>query len=597
MARTRTGKQHKGVMRVTQKNGDVYIYERITAYNPETRKTYTVSKNLLGKILAGQTDMIPTRPKKASTKQDSKDIPLNATEPNKASVSVTVDYQLPVAASQGRVGSTDILNWIGKESGIAADLRNCFSQAEAQKVDSIAQYWLVTDGDTIPHLESWQLTHALPYPHGLTEDLCSRLFNDLALKYASSIQSLFSERAARCATNRPIIALDTSFVHAYTKSQDEFAVGLSNESGKQSSLKTLTMMDVDGWEPICFEQQPKNIDDVSFIKNSIDKLEALTGKNVLVVTDRGFESENFIGMFCKLGISFLTLAPISANWIRKAFNDAKSSITSDVNLCSFDRDKYCKTIKLNHTVECEHEPSCSDYKSGKMEPTTETLYVHFVYSETTALAERVAFVDTIASLIKNVESGAELTEDQEQAVAKYLFVELDDETGEVLSVSRNSKAIDERKQHFGYFALVSNSEQDCFTALKYYRMRARIENLYEVQMNTSDIKRPQVWTDESLRGYQFVQFVTVCYNCFFQQRINQLIDTLGVDAEGKTPSEFKDEKALKIWLEEKSLRQILEWFDAVAQQRVITPLAKKVITTETIRRDQLFLKKLGVVSA
>lgn len=36
MGRTRTGKTHNGQVRVTQKNGDVYVYERVTAYNPDT---------------------------------------------------------------------------------------------------------------------------------------------------------------------------------------------------------------------------------------------------------------------------------------------------------------------------------------------------------------------------------------------------------------------------------------------------------------------------------------------------------------------------------------------------------------------------------
>lgn len=42
----------------------VYVYERVTGYDPKTQKTKTLSTRLLGKILAGSTEMIPTRPKK-----------------------------------------------------------------------------------------------------------------------------------------------------------------------------------------------------------------------------------------------------------------------------------------------------------------------------------------------------------------------------------------------------------------------------------------------------------------------------------------------------------------------------------------------------
>lgn len=64
MGRALTGKKHVGIRRETRPNGDVYVYERITGYDEKTKKTKTISTRLLGKILAGTTEMIPTRPKK-----------------------------------------------------------------------------------------------------------------------------------------------------------------------------------------------------------------------------------------------------------------------------------------------------------------------------------------------------------------------------------------------------------------------------------------------------------------------------------------------------------------------------------------------------
>lgn len=61
MGRPLTGKKHVGIRRDTRPNGDVYVYERVTGYD----ETKTISTRLLGKILAGTTEMIPTRPKKS----------------------------------------------------------------------------------------------------------------------------------------------------------------------------------------------------------------------------------------------------------------------------------------------------------------------------------------------------------------------------------------------------------------------------------------------------------------------------------------------------------------------------------------------------
>ena len=64
MAKPITGKSHVGERREKRPNGDIYVYERITAYDEKTRKTYTVSQKLKGKIKAGTQEIVPNRPKK-----------------------------------------------------------------------------------------------------------------------------------------------------------------------------------------------------------------------------------------------------------------------------------------------------------------------------------------------------------------------------------------------------------------------------------------------------------------------------------------------------------------------------------------------------
>ena len=67
MAKVITGKSHVGERREKHQNGDIYVYERITAYNEKIRKTYTVSQKLKGKIKQGTQEIVPTRPKKCKS--------------------------------------------------------------------------------------------------------------------------------------------------------------------------------------------------------------------------------------------------------------------------------------------------------------------------------------------------------------------------------------------------------------------------------------------------------------------------------------------------------------------------------------------------
>ena len=189
MGRELTGKKHVGEVRIRQKNGDIYVYERVTAYDPVRKKTFTEKKTLKGKILAGSDVLVPTRPKKTAN----------------------VDKQTSVSAHRTRVGMTEILDWVSVESGIGAAVRACFPLGDAQKIETIAQYWIGTDGQTLPRLEKWQLMHKTPYEEGMSEDVCSDLFATIAAN-ESGIQQYFLARSSCQRGNRPVIALDTSTV-------------------------------------------------------------------------------------------------------------------------------------------------------------------------------------------------------------------------------------------------------------------------------------------------------------------------------------------------------------------------------------------------
>jgi hypothetical protein len=102
---------------------------------------------IIGKIPAGSSEVTPTRPRRDK---------LDAIQ----------------TASRKRVGVADILNWVGKESGIDQDLFSSTDRATAEKVLSIARCWTVNPGKTMPYIEEWQITHDIPYKDGMSQDSC-----------------------------------------------------------------------------------------------------------------------------------------------------------------------------------------------------------------------------------------------------------------------------------------------------------------------------------------------------------------------------------------------------------------------------------------
>ena len=158
----------------------------------------------------------------------------------------------------------------------------------------------------------------------------------------------------------------------------------------------------------------------------------------------------------------------------------------------------------------------------------------------------------------------------------------------------NDKAIAEAKKYFGYFALVSNQAMDTFAALENYRLREKIEELFAVQKGRLDGARPRTWYPDNLRGRQFTQFVSLGYHCFLTKKIKEMQAKLREKEPGKTKSLIKLEKKLENWLAQRSLAQILDWFDCIETTKVQTVMGSYRWSTESVARDRLFLEYLGV---
>ena len=399
MGRELTGKKHVGEVRIRQKNGDIYVYERVTAYDPVRKKTFTEKKTLKGKILAGSDVLVPTRPKKTAN----------------------VDKQTSVSAHRTRVGMTEILDWVSVESGIGAAVRACFPLGDAQKIETIAQYWIGTDGQTLPRLEKWQLMHKTPYEEGMSEDVCSDLFATIAAN-ESGIQQYFLARSSCQRGNRPVIALDTSTVDTYSKNQHEARFGFSKESDDLPSIKLLTLMDIHSLQPFAFEQQPGNVPDVISIRNAISKVKCLMPGNApLIVTDSGFCSEENMLMFVRNSMKFLTRIAADVSWVRSELDKIKGTITNMENACPDDEATYGKTVTVKHDFKILRQRSRGKYEAGETQILSRKLHLHFFYSDTKAVEDRLRFRKEIQEIKALKLAGVELNASGERKAKKYLI--------------------------------------------------------------------------------------------------------------------------------------------------------------------------------
>lgn len=563
-------KTHVGIRRETRSNGDVYVYERVTGYDPKTQKTKTLSTRLLGKILAGSTEMIPTRPKKKRSEV----------------------IEAPVQAVRTHVGLQKILEWAGHESGIDADLQRSFEIGDALKLSSIARYWVATDGDTLPRMESWQVMNPLPYGHPITQDVYGKLFASVG-RNESGVQSYFQCRGQRVLSTGLNLALDTTTFSTYSKNQIEARQGFNKDGDGLDTIKLLVLYSVENRQPVAFSKQPGNIPDKISLANALRQLDMLDLASPVIVADNGFYSQDNMTHFAREHTKFLMLANSTDKWVRSEIDAAREELGHFRNVCPFDVDVSGVMRRRQHGFSIVRKRTRGNFEAGETESFTRRLYVHVFHKPEAAPIQERRLRESLFSLKKDLEDGVEeFRPAAQKQIDSYLTVK---RTAKGVKVDFKMDEIEEAKRYCGYFVLVSNEIKDPFDALKAYRSREKIEELFATYKDSFDGRKPRTWYPENLYGRQFAQFVGLGYHCFLAKRILDVKKALSEkETEGKTKEELSLEAKLLAWLNQHSLIQILDWFRCVDYVAATGNASASKWTTETTRRDQLFLKMLGV---
>lgn len=553
------------IQRVRQPNGDIYVYERKFEYVKALKKTVDRGKKLLGKIPAGSTtgEMVPTRK-------------LNRKKPTK------------VQAELKKIGLSDLLEWVGRQSGVIKDLQESFPEETAKKIDTIARYWVANHAGRLSRMEHWQMLHKVPCETILDKANYHNLFEEIGYSEAS-IQSLFKSRADRC-PKKSALALDSTTISTYSTNIKCARQGFNKDGDGLDTVKLVCLFSLDREEPIAFSRQPGNLSDIAGIQEAIKQFKGLDIKDLQLVTDRGYTSWDNVYKLLKSHTKFLTAISIDLKQIQEILEKNRSEINKMSNTCPWEYNIKGLSIRFEKTFQSK--------QTGIEDPRKHRLYLHLFMNRELINRDEKEFTARLFDLKGLVEDGyTDFSEAAKKRISKYLIVSKPTTEAKPVVVSFNEDRCREAQQNFGYFALLSNQAEPAFDALKKYRIREKVEEGFKTTKGALDGHRCRVWGDETLKGRQFCQFIGLIYHCFLMKKINEVKLRLPKEIEDpsmKAEDKLQRERLLK-WLNSKSLQQILDCFDCVELTRWADSkgFRARSIVGDT-KRDDLLLQMLGV---
>lgn len=562
-----------------QKNGDIYVYERKVEYDPTTRRNRTISRSLLGVKHPGSDEILKTRRL------------LKASVP----VQMTDDAGNKITTRK-KIGLLSLLEWVGEASAIDSDIKASFGEDSelANRSIAIARYWVATNGETLSNMRTWQLKHGMDNDALFSESTYGTVFETIG-HHENYSQNYFKCRCNGLSKSQ-VIAIDTTTTSTYSSNLDPARFGFNKDGDKLPTIKTLTLYALDANQPIAFYQQPGNIPDVISVKNALKELSYLHIEKPLIVGDNGFFSRDNVSSFLLEHMRFLfRVTTKDGAWIRSAIDEHLEELEL------FDSQLRCNpnirgiTVTLTPEFSYEYKYNTAEHKAGDAVTFTRRLYLHVFRIRDKQYEDSKRFERDIESVRKHILDGDPLTPSA-QNLADQCFDIKSARNGTKI-IKLNQKGCLEYSKYFGLLILLSNTEKGRESALTIYRKREHIEDHYEKLKNIAEGSKPRVWDEWRFRGRQFIQFVSLGYFDFLYKKIKELKQTLGMPNGNPLhdlDANLKEEKKVKSWIEDKSLHEILDWFDCVELVNLCGGKHPQVsMITEQVKRDVKFLDVLG----
>lgn len=580
MPRTASGKTRIERIIKRQSNGDRYVYERASVYDPKKKYYVNAGSTLLGKMKPGSDDrfdLLPTRPKAKSAPA------IRTSHPN----TVTM-----------HTGMIDIVRYISEISGVEKELTAAIPAniGLRKKTQTLVWYGFATDGDTWPGIRSWCIKYAgqLPYEHTpISQDIYHDVFVELG-RNEEIRQSIFTSRAKDLGDGS-LVALDSTTIESFSLQNTSVRKGVHKDKLVKKLYKVVYLYSIEMRRPIAYALLPGNIPDCSTVSDALKQIEVISDRKIELVDDAGYCNEETIAILLKEEQDFLTRIEADTKWIAELIDAHREELEHGGELIDCDPKFSGIKTHVERTFQAKKKKNQEPFEiNGK-------LNVFLYFSSVNKAKDDTEFRTKFKSYAEDLKYGKILADDRktiEAFAAKYMNI-IRDEKGEIEKITVKREPYDRIMKYNGYLVLIANKEDDLNTALMKFRKREYIEEDIKNHKAHTGGNRARVWDSDTLKGQLLVQFEALTMHETLETKVNYMKTTLAMpngDIEHDQKANIKKERKLKNWIERTSLHNILQWYDAVEYTRATNNDKAVEWVTQMTERDRMFIDKLGMNS-
>ncbi|MBQ2332202.1 MAG: transposase [Bacteroidales bacterium] len=401
-------------------------------------------------------------------------------------------------------GPTWFLDNVARATGLLDDLQKVFggNLEMAQDVLTLA-YYLFLDSRTYSHIEKWQRVVKTPSVHTLTSSSITRLSQNIT---EQNRMDLFRLRAKRMSKGE-YCAVDSTSVSTYGFHLVDIRWGHNKEHLPLKQTLEVIVYSLTSHLPIYYLELPGNMPDSRTVEMIVTELEHAGFRNVILITDRGYESLKNLEVYIAKGQKVISSVKCGQGEALKAIKsiDLSTGVPEGMTF-SKDTNLFYRQYDLDYQVQGNGDHVI---KADRLK-----LNVYFdIHKRADDLARVQMAITTQTEVVQAVyEAGKPVPkEDRDTFRRENNFMKIAFwKSGKVRSFEVDKDAVKKATLTSGFFASKTlGLDLDPMEAKSRYGMRDEQEKTFMLQKGPLGEDRLRVCTESSKHGRMFICFVAL----------------------------------------------------------------------------------------
>ena len=400
-------------------------------------------------------------------------------------------------------GDIWLLEGVAEKTGIRQDLESVFS-GNTEIVDDIitlAIFPYITKF-SYNRVARWQDVAGAPSSRELTPSVITRLTQSITEQHRMELLRL---RAARLSKDE-LCAVDTTSRSAYGNGLADIQWGKNKDRLPLEQTTEVVVYTLSSHMPVYYRTFPGNMPDSRGFDIILTDLEHAGFKELILVTDRGYESLRNLEKYILRGQSIVMC-------VRSGQGESLKSIRE---LGTFGARPEGMTVDADARIyhkqyEIEYDVKSTGKSVKKADRLKLNLYFDPIRRGLELMELDIALSYQEASLEWLLQNNGSFASDTEvKRNYSYFKVTYDPATMAIKSFEQNAKKIEKARELSGFFTIMTHGvDFDAMEAYRTYGLRDEQEKYFQQMKSQMMADRQRNWSEEGKTGRLFILFVSL----------------------------------------------------------------------------------------